>query len=87
MREIRSLTWRQFESFNAPSLVKGRWRCGGDDGALFHSIFKDCPRCMPLTAASSPTHLAVDKLCPLLTGGRRGADRDVALGGRTHQVF
>ncbi|MDX1406230.1 MAG: c-type cytochrome [Woeseiaceae bacterium] len=30
-----------------PSLVDGRWRYGGDDGALFHSIFYGRPRGMP----------------------------------------
>lgn len=31
----------------APSLVDGRWRYGGDDGALYHSIFYGRPRGMP----------------------------------------
>ena len=30
-----------------PSLVDGRWRYGGTDGALFHSIFYGRPRGMP----------------------------------------
>jgi mono/diheme cytochrome c family protein len=30
-----------------PSLVDGRWRYGGSDGALFHSIFYGRPRGMP----------------------------------------
>jgi len=33
--------------FVAPSLVDGRWRYGGDDGALFHSIYYGRPRGMP----------------------------------------
>lgn len=33
--------------FIGPSLVDGRWRYGGDDGALFHSIFYGRPRGMP----------------------------------------
>lgn len=31
----------------APSLVDGRWRYGGDDAALYHSIFYGRPRGMP----------------------------------------
>ena len=30
-----------------PSLVDGRWRFGGEDGAVFHSIFYGRPRGMP----------------------------------------
>lgn len=30
-----------------PSLVDGRWRYGGGDGALYHSIFYGRPRGMP----------------------------------------
>jgi mono/diheme cytochrome c family protein len=30
-----------------PSLVDGRWRYGGEDGALFHSIFYGRPNGMP----------------------------------------
>jgi len=30
-----------------PSLVDGRWRYGGTDGAVFHSIFYGRPRGMP----------------------------------------
>lgn len=33
--------------FVGPSLVDGRWRYGGDDGALFHSIFYGRPSGMP----------------------------------------
>lgn len=33
--------------FVGPSLVDGRWRYGGDDGALYHSIFYGRPRGMP----------------------------------------
>ena len=33
--------------FTAPSLVDGRWRYGGEDGALFQSIFYGRPRGMP----------------------------------------
>ena len=33
--------------FSAPSLVDGRWKYGGDDGALFHSIFYGRPHGMP----------------------------------------
>jgi mono/diheme cytochrome c family protein len=33
--------------FVGPSLVDGRWRHGGEDGALFHSIFYGRPRGMP----------------------------------------
>jgi len=33
--------------FTAPSLVDGRWRYGGEDGALYHSIFYGRPNGMP----------------------------------------
>ena len=33
--------------FTGPSLVDGRWRYGGEDGALFHSIFYGRPHGMP----------------------------------------
>ena len=33
--------------FVGPSLVDGRWRYGGEDGALFHSIFYGRPHGMP----------------------------------------
>jgi cytochrome c oxidase cbb3-type subunit 3 len=33
--------------FVGPSLVDGRWRYGGDDGALFHSIFYGRSHGMP----------------------------------------
>lgn len=33
--------------FVGPSLVDGRWRHGGEDGALFHSIFYGRARGMP----------------------------------------
>jgi cytochrome c oxidase cbb3-type subunit 3 len=33
--------------FAAPSLVDGRWRYGGADAALFHSVFYGRPRGMP----------------------------------------
>ncbi len=33
--------------FVGPSLVDGRWRYGGDDGALFRSIYAGRPRGMP----------------------------------------
>lgn len=33
--------------FVGPSLVDGRWRYGGTDGALFHSIFYGRPHGMP----------------------------------------
>jgi len=33
--------------FNGPSLVDGRWRYGGQDGALFHSIYYGRPHGMP----------------------------------------
>ena len=33
--------------FVGPSLVDGRWRYGGDDGELFHSIFYGRARGMP----------------------------------------
>jgi mono/diheme cytochrome c family protein len=33
--------------FVGPSLVDGRWRYGGEDGALFHSIFYGRPNGMP----------------------------------------
>ncbi len=33
--------------FVGPSLVDGRWRYGGEDGALFHSIFYGRPAGMP----------------------------------------
>jgi cytochrome c oxidase cbb3-type subunit III len=31
----------------APSLIDGRWRYGGSDAALFHSVFYGRPRGMP----------------------------------------
>lgn len=37
--------------FAAPSLVDGRWRYGGSDGALFHSVFYGRPRGMPAYGA------------------------------------
>jgi cytochrome c oxidase cbb3-type subunit 3 len=33
--------------FVGPSLIDGRWRYGGDDSALFQSIFYGRPRGMP----------------------------------------
>jgi mono/diheme cytochrome c family protein len=33
--------------FQGPSLVDGRWRYGGSDGAVFTSIFYGRPRGMP----------------------------------------
>ena len=30
-----------------PSLVDGRWRYGGEDGEIFHSVFYGRPRGMP----------------------------------------
>ena len=33
--------------FTGPSLVDGRWRYGGEDGAMFHSIFYGRPNGMP----------------------------------------
>jgi len=33
--------------FTGPSLADGRWRYGGEDGALFHSIFYGRARGMP----------------------------------------
>lgn len=33
--------------FVGPSLVDGRWKYGGDDGAMFHSIFYGRPNGMP----------------------------------------
>ena len=33
--------------FVGPSLVDGRWTYGGDDGAMFHSIFYGRPNGMP----------------------------------------
>jgi len=33
--------------FAAPSLVDGRWRYGGADAAVFHSVFYGRPRGMP----------------------------------------
>jgi cytochrome c oxidase cbb3-type subunit 3 len=33
--------------FVGPSLIDGRWRYGGDDGALYQSIFYGRPRGMP----------------------------------------
>ncbi len=33
--------------FVGPSLIDGRWRYGGEDGALFHSIFYGRPHGMP----------------------------------------
>jgi cytochrome c oxidase cbb3-type subunit 3 len=33
--------------FTAPSLADGRWRFGGEDGAVFHSVFHGRPHGMP----------------------------------------
>ena len=33
--------------WGGPSLVDGRWRYGGDDGAVFQSIYYGRPRGMP----------------------------------------
>lgn len=33
--------------WTAPSLADGRWRFGGEDGAVFHSIFYGRPHGMP----------------------------------------
>lgn len=33
--------------FVGPSLADGRWRYGGDEGAIYHSIFYGRPRGMP----------------------------------------
>ena len=40
--------------FTAPSLVDGRWRYGGEDGALFHSIFYGRARGMPAYGGMLP---------------------------------
>ncbi len=38
----------------APSLADGRWRFGGDDGAVFHSIFYGRPHGMPAYGGMLP---------------------------------
>jgi cytochrome c oxidase cbb3-type subunit 3 len=37
-----------------PSLADGRWRYGGSDGAIFHSIFYGRPRGMPAFGGHLP---------------------------------
>lgn len=56
-----------FEAFNCaachggvsgamgPSIADGRWRYGGSDGAVFHSIFYGRPRGMPAFGGHLPT--------------------------------
>jgi cytochrome c oxidase cbb3-type subunit 3 len=41
--------------FVGPSLADGRWRYGGTDGEIFHSIFYGRPRGMPAWGGSLPT--------------------------------
>lgn len=41
--------------FVGPSLADGRWRYGGSDGEVFHSIFYGRPRGMPAWGGSLPT--------------------------------
>ena len=38
-----------------PSIADGRWRYGGSDGAVFHSIFYGRPRGMPAFGGHLPT--------------------------------
>ena len=38
-----------------PSLADGRWRYGGSDGAVFHSIFYGRPRGMPAFGGHLPS--------------------------------
>jgi cytochrome c oxidase cbb3-type subunit III len=37
-----------------PSLADGRWRYGGDDGEIYHSIFYGRPRGMPAWGGTLP---------------------------------
>jgi mono/diheme cytochrome c family protein len=46
-----------------PSLADGRWRYGGSDGAIFHSIFYGRPRGMPAFGG----HLPSDAIWQLVT--------------------
>jgi cytochrome c oxidase cbb3-type subunit 3 len=46
-----------------PSLADGRWRYGGSDGALFHSIFYGRPRGMPAFGG----HLPAESIWQLVT--------------------
>lgn len=39
----------------APSIGDGRWRYGGADGAIFHSVFYGRPRGMPAFGGHLPT--------------------------------
>lgn len=40
--------------FTAPSLADGRWRFGGEDGAVFHSIYYGRPHGMPAYGSILP---------------------------------
>lgn len=40
--------------FVGPSLVDGRWRYGGEDGALYHSIYYGRPQGMPAYGGMLP---------------------------------
>jgi cytochrome c oxidase cbb3-type subunit 3 len=40
--------------WTAPSLADGRWRFGGEDGAVFHSIFYGRPHGMPAYGGMLP---------------------------------
>jgi mono/diheme cytochrome c family protein len=40
--------------FVGPSLADGRWRYGGSDGEIFHSIFYGRPRGMPAWGGTLP---------------------------------
>lgn len=48
-----------------PSLADGRWRYGGSDGAVFHSIFYGRPRGMPAFGGHLPSE-AIWKLVAYL---------------------
>jgi cytochrome c oxidase cbb3-type subunit 3 len=42
--------------WTAPSLADGRWRFGGEDGAVFHSIFYGRPHGMPAYGGILPAN-------------------------------
>ena len=56
-----------------PSLADGRWRYGGADGAIFHSIYYGRPRGMPAFGGVLPPD-AIWRLVTYLQGLEPAAD-------------
>ncbi|PYR45687.1 MAG: hypothetical protein DMF89_24370 [Acidobacteria bacterium] len=70
-----------------PSLVDGRWRYGGTDGALFQSIFYGRPRDLLRPSARhagiwgrdvARRHLESDRLHPSAAGAKCRSDAEMA---------